>query len=520
MSNDLIINVAPEEVSIALLRSRELTELTKEKSDYAFNVGDYYLAKVSRIQPNLNAAFVDLGYEKDAFLHYLDLGPEIQSLNKFVKETSSGRLKTASLRYFKFVPPIRKEGKIGDVLKAGQTILVKVIKEPISQKGPRLSCELSLPGRYMVLVPFADKISVSTKIRENQERDRLKNLMQALQPENFGIIIRTAAENQSAEDLEKDLKDLMARWDEAFEKIKPGKTPTKVLGELSRATTLLRDLENKNFTFDSIVVNDESYVNQIREYMRTNFPDREKAVRFFKGRLPIFEHYGINRQIRTLFGRNVPMKSGAYLIIEHTEALHVIDVNSGNAVRSGTTQEDSALAVNLEAADEIARQLRLRDMGGIIVVDFIDLYKAENRKILFQRMRDAMKDDKAKHNILPPSKIGLIQITRERVRPQINIETAEACPSCQGSGKVTASVNLTDEIANAFARKVEKHPEASFVLLVHPYVEAYLTKGLFSSVWKKWKKTFGRRHRLEPRTTLGMLEYRFLDAQGLELEDA
>jgi len=174
MSNDLIINVAPGEVSIALLKSRELTELTKEKSDYAFNVGDYYLAKVSRIQPTLNAAFVDLGYEKDAFLHYLDLGPEIQSLNKFVKETVSGRLKTASLRYFKFAPPIRKEGKMGDVLKAGQTILVKVIKEPISQKGPRLSCELSLPGRYMVLVPFADKISISSKIRENKERERLK----------------------------------------------------------------------------------------------------------------------------------------------------------------------------------------------------------------------------------------------------------------------------------------------------------------------------------------------------------
>jgi ribonuclease G len=308
----------------------------------------------------------------------------------------------------------------------------------------------------------------------------------------------------------------MARWDEAFEKIQPAKTPTKVLGELSRATTLLRDLENKNFTFDSIVVNDESYVNQIREYMRINFPDREKVVRLFKGRLPIFEHYGINRQIRTLFGRNVPMSSGAYLIIEHTEALHVIDVNSGNSVRSATTQEESALAVNLEAADEIARQLRLRDMGGIIVVDFIDLYKAENRKILFQRMRDAMKDDKAKHNILPPSKIGLIQITRERVRPQINIETAEACPSCQGSGKVTASVNLTDEIAIAFSRKIEKHPKEALTLLVHPYVEAYLNKGLFTSVWKKWKKAYGRQHRLEPRTTLGMLEYRFTDAQGTE----
>ncbi len=518
MSNDLVVNVAPDDVSIALLKNRELIELTKEKSDYAFNVGDYYLAKVTRVIPNLNAAFVDVGYEKDAFLHYLDLGPEIRSLNKYVKEAISGRLKKSSLMYFRFEPQIKKDGKITDVLKAGSHVLVKIAKEPISQKGPRLSCELSLPGRYIVLVPFAEKVSVSSKIRNGKERDRLRKVLEAIQPKNFGIIIRTAAENQPADQLEKDLQDLVQKWDNAFEKIRQGKTPTKVLGELNRTTTLLRDMVNKDFHFDQVIVNDQEYFEQTRSYMQENFPEREKSVKLYNGRLPVFEHFGINRQIKTLFGKNVPMKSGAYLVIEHTEALHVIDVNSGNNVKSGDSQEESALAVNLEAADEIARQLRLRDIGGIIVVDFIDMYKAENRKILYKQMREAMKDDRAKHNVLPPSKIGLIQITRERVRPQVNIETSETCPSCKGTGKVAATVILTDEIEIRLKQMLEQYKGKPITLMVHPYVEAYLKKGWFNSVYKQWKKKYGKHFKIESRTSYPLIDYRFFDGEGTELK--
>ncbi len=521
MSNDLVINVSPEEVIIAQLKNKELVELNKERRSYAFNVGDYYLARVTRVIANLNAAFVDVGYEKDAFLHYLDLGPEIRSLNKFVGETLAGRLKHPSLQHFRFEPQIKKDGKIADVLKAGQHVLVKIAKEPISQKGPRLSCELSFPGRYIVLVPFSDKVSVSTKIRDAEERERLKNILTAVQPKNFGIIVRTAAEHKSQEDLEKDLADLKKRWSTIHAGLKESNPPAKVLGELNRTTTLLRDMVNKDFAFDNIYVNDQVYYDQIREYALANFPEREKTVKLFKGRLPIMEHFGVNRMVKMLFGKNVPLKSGAYLIIEHTEALHVIDVNSGNNTKSGDSQEAAALAVNLEAAEEIARQLRLRDIGGIIVVDFIDMYKADNRKVLYKKMKDAMKDDRAKHNVLPPSKIGLIQITRERVRPQIHMETTEVCPACAGTGKIESSILLADEIETRLINASRDLPSGPMTLMVHPYVEAYLKqgKGLFSdkSLLGKWKKSLGRPLQLESRTTFHMLEYHVFDQRGEEI---
>jgi ribonuclease G len=508
VSNDLVINVTPEEVNIAQLRNRELFELSKEKSNNAFNVGDYYMARVSRVIANLNAAFIDVGYEKDGFLHYLDLGPEIRSLNKFVGETLAGRLKHPSLQHFRFEPQIQKDGKITDVLKAGQYVMVKIAKEPISQKGPRLSCELSFPGRYLVLVPFSDKVSISSKIKDSAERERLKQVLQAKHPKNFGIIVRTAAENKSEEDLLRDLADLKAKWAECFRNIRTQKAPAKVLGELNRTTTLLRDMVNKDFAFDNIYVDDETYYDQVREYALANFPEKEKTIKQFKGKLPIFEHFGVNRQIKMLFGRNVPLKSGAYLIIEHTEALHVIDVNSGNNVKSGDSQENSALAVNLEAAEEIARQLRLRDIGGIIVVDFIDMYKADNRKVLYKKMKEAMKEDRAKHNVLPPSKIGLIQITRERVRPQINIETQEVCPACKGTGKVESTVLLTDDIYRDLRSFIADNPQAKRILLqTHPFVEAYLTRGWFRSVIKTWRKELGRKIDVEARSTCQFLEY-------------
>ncbi|GIV28081.1 MAG: ribonuclease G [Bacteroidia bacterium] len=446
MSYELVINSQPNEMLIALLKEKRLIELHREKKNIAFSVGDIYLGRVKKVMQGLNAAFVDVGHEKDAFLHYLDLGPQVLSLNKYVKDVRNGKQNTSSLMYFKNEEDIRKDGKISDVLQSGQDIIIQIAKEPISTKGPRISSEISIAGRYIVLVPFSERVSVSQKIKNSEEKERLKKLMLNIKPKNFGVIVRTVAEGKSVADLENDLKDLMKKWDDLFKELKNANPPYKALGELDRASAFLRDMLNPSYS--SITVNEQEVYDEIRSYLQNIAPDKENILKLYKSNLSIFEHFGLEKQIKSLFGKTVTMKSGAYLIIEKTEALHVIDVNSGNRSKSDMSQESNALEVNLDAAVEIARQLRLRDMGGIIVVDFIDMHDPENRKILYQRLKEEMAEDKAKHTILPPSKFGLVQITRERVRPEVEVKTTEKCPSCGGTGEVQASILLTDEIEN------------------------------------------------------------------------
>lgn len=516
MTNELIINAASaNEVHIALLQDKQLVELNSETQDNKFAVGDIYLGKIKKIIPGLNAAFVDIGAEKDAFLHYLDLGPNIRSITKFSKSITSGSTTNPLLSDFSMEPQIDKSGKVGQVLASNQWIMVQVAKEPISTKGPRISAEISLAGRYIVLVPFSDDVSISQKIKSSEERTRLKRLLQSIKPKNFGVIIRTVAEGKKVADLDNDLQDLVEKWKSCIEQLKTAKPPQILLGEMSRTSTILRDILNANF--NNIHVNDSFVQQEIKQYIRTISPEHEEIVKLYKGKAPIFEHFGIDKQIKSAFGKTVNLPSGAYLIVEHTEALHVIDVNSGGRVKSDQNQEQNALQVNLDAAKEVARQLRLRDMGGIIVVDFIDLHSPGNRKILYEKIKEEMKTDRAKHNILPPSKFGLIQITRQRVRPETNIITVEKCPCCDGTGEVKASVLIIDEIENHLRYLLKEQNEKSVTVQVHPFVAAYLKQGIVSKQ-RKWFLEYLKMVKVKPVNSYHMLQYAFINALGEEIK--
>lgn len=511
MNRELIVRSGSEAVDFALLKDGKLTELHKEQDNNDFSVGDVFLAKIRKPVTGLNAAFVNVGYEKDAFLHYHDLGPQLSSMLKFIKQVSSGRLKDYSLKNFPSEKDIDKHGSINDVIKANQSLLVQIVKEPISTKGPRISSELSLAGRFLVMVPFSDRVSVSQKIGSNEEKNRLKRLVKSIKPKGFGVIIRTVAEGKKVAELDKDLENLLEKWSALCKKLQRARPPAKVLVELNRASSILRDVFNDSFT--GIHVDDETLFGQIQDYVQEIAPGKESMVKLYKSSVPIFEKYGIDRQIKTSFGRTASMSKGAYLIIEHTEAMHVIDVNSGNRSNKAKNQEDTALEVNLLSASEIARQLRLRDMGGIIVVDFIDMVKAAHRKKLFEHLRDEMKDDRAKHKILPPSKFGLIQITRQRVRPEMNIKTTEEDPNQIGQ-EVEAPIVLVDKI-NADLEKLLKGPkkDGSITLNLHPFIAAYITRG-FPSIRSKWFMEHKKWVKIQPRDAYTYLEYRFKDKEG------
>ena len=516
MNSELIINSSDDKVTIAHLEEKQLVGLNSEKKDSKFSVGDIYLGKVKKIAPGLNAAFIDVGYEKDAFLHYLDLGPQIRSLLKYLRLASKSKLDTCLLGNFNAEKDIQKSGKMTQVLSSNQWVVVQVAKEPISTKGPRLTSEISLAGRYVVLVPFADNISISQKIKSSAERNRLKRLAASIKPKNFSIIVRTVAAGKSVADLDKDIQDLMSKWKRIFDLLKQSRPPQKLLGELDRTSTILRDFLNPNF--NSIYVDDNSLADDVRNYIKTIAPEQEKIVKLHKGRKPIFDYYGIDRQIKNLFGKTVNMPGGAYLIIEHTEALHVIDVNSGGRTKSGgSSQANQALDVNLRAAKEIARQLRLRDLGGIIVVDFIDMHSGAHRKQLFESLKEEMRKDSTKHTILPPSKFGLIQITRQRVRPETQIKTSEKCPSCNGTGEIKASVLLVDDIENNIRYFVEEQNEKKLTLHVHPYVASHLTKGLYSQKWK-WFFKYKAKIKIQEDKSFHLMQYRFYNRNDEEIK--
>ena len=511
MNNELVIDVKNSEISIALLENKQLAELSKEKSNKKFTVGDIYLGKARKIMAGLNAAFVDVGYERDAFLHYLDLGPQFLSLSHYMQTVLKPNATIQPLQNFKCLPDINKNGKITEVLTAGQPVLVQVAKEPISTKGPRITSEISIPGRYLVLIPFADKVSVSQKIKSSEEKKRLKRLLQSIKPVNYGVIVRTVAEGKNAEVLDSELRELVGKWDRAIKELKTATPPSLLVGELDRASTILRDMLNASF--NSIYVNESSVYKEIKDYVASYAPEKAKIVKLYNNQKDIFDNFGVNKQIKALFGKTVTMKSGAYLIIEHTEALHVIDVNSGNRSRKGNDQETNALEVNLVAAEEIARQLRLRDMGGIIVIDFIDMHDNENRKKIYAKLKEAMSQDRAKHNILPLSKFGLMQITRQRVRPEMNIKTMEACPTCSGTGQITPTILLTDEINNNLRYITEKYGKKDSLLLkVHPYVEAYLKKGL-KSFYFKWKLKYNFKLKIKSDFSYGLIEFAFFNRE-------
>ena len=506
MSNELVIDVTASEIVIALLENKQLVELNKEKSNLQFSVGDIYLGKVKKIMPGLNAAFVDVGYEKDAFLHYLDLGPQFQSLNKYLKIVTNKKEKIIPLSKFKNEPDIDKNGKITNVLSSGQLILVQIAKEPISTKGPRLGSEISIAGRHLVLIPFSEKISVSQKIVSQEEKNRLKKLIQSIKPKNYGVIVRTVAEGKKVAVLDEELSSLVKKWESAFETIRGTVPPKLIISELNRTSAILRDMLNGSFS--SITVNDEGIYNEIKDYISTIAPEKEKIVKFHNGNTHIFEKAGIDKQIKTSFGKTVSFKNGAYLIIDHTEALHVIDVNSGNRSKSGSDQETNALEVNTSAAMEIARQLRLRDMGGIIVVDFIDMHDQEHKQLVYEKMKEEMANDRAKHNILPLSKFGLMQITRQRVRPELTVETSEKCPTCRGTGEISPTIVFEEELFNNILFLVNNQTLRSLTIKVHPYIATFLKSG-FPSKRLLWSLKLKCWVRIQSVPSYSYLEHHF-----------
>lgn len=515
MSNELFINATQEGSRIALIEDKKLVEFHHEKPDNQFNVGDIYLGSVKKVVPGLNAAFVDVGHEKDAFLHYHDLGPKFTTLDRFIQKALSHKNATHKLGGFKILPDINKFGKVNEVLKKGQRVLVQIAKEPISTKGPRLSCELSFPGRYVVLVPFANSVNVSRKIVNREERKRLARLLESIKPENFGVIVRTVAEGKEVAELDADLRNIMDTWSDGFESIKKGKPPVKVIGEVDRASAILRDVLNN--TFDSIVIDNKELYQEVKSYVKRISPEHEKIVKHYNNKVKIFESLGIEKQMKTLFGRSVALHGGGYLIIEHTEALHVIDVNSGNKSNSGENQEDTALKVNIEAAKELARQFRLRDMGGIIVIDFIDMRKAENRKKVYETMKAELKKDKSKSTVLPLSKFGLMQITRQRVRPEMNIATRETCPTCNGTGAIQPTISVADVIENNIQYIIQNQNEKGISVALHPYLHAFFNQGFISKRWK-WMWKYKTRIRLIKDTSLGLLSFKFFNRNDEEIK--
>lgn len=513
VDKELIINAAETGVELALLENGKLVELHHQRTNNNFTVGDILIGKIRKMMPGLNAAFVDIGHRKDAFLHYTDLGPKLRSLVKWTNGVMNGSINTPKLDNFKFDDEIVKTGKVDQVLNKRWPILVQILKEPISTKGPRLSCELTLPGRHMVLSPFADSVSVSKKIASGEERKRLHTLAESIKPKNFGIIIRTAAEGKKVQELHEELVRLLGQWEDIYRQLKTVNPPAKLLSELDKPASVLRDLLSDGFS--RIVVNDKDLLADVRAYLQNISPDQVGIAQLYSGSKPIFDHFSITKQIKASFGKTATMSSGAYLVIEKTEAMHVIDVNSGHKMTTADVDQ-TILGVNLEAAEEIARQIRLRDIGGLIIIDFIDMRNQEHKKQLAKAMEDFMRKDRSQHTILPLSKFGLMQITRERARPEVAVDTAEVCPTCGGTGKVNATILLTDDIERDLEFIMQSRPRSPLVLRVHPYLEAYLRKGM-ANRQIRWFMKYNRWIRILPNADYQLTDYRFFDGNEDEI---
>lgn len=515
MNKQLIISASKTEIKMALLEDKQLVELHRDKTDDHYSVGDIFLGKVRKIMSGLNACFVTLGDDKDGFMHYLDLGTQFNSLQKYLKLAMNGDARMSTLEGFTLEPKLEKVGAAADTLKVGQYVLVQVTKEPISTKGPKLSCDISLAGHYLVLNPFSNKVNVSNKIKSSEERQRLRKLLMLMKPDNFGIIVRTVAEGKNVAELDNDLQQLLKKWSDITLKLRKAGAECKLSSELSATSALLRDVLSDDF--NDIYVDDEHTYDDVREYIRTIMPDKMDIVHLYKMEAPIFDQFGVSRDIRRAFGKIVTIRSGVYLYIEHTEAMHVIDVNSGNHVKAGNGQEDTALQVNKESAREIARQLRLRDMGGIVIVDFVDMNKAEHRRELYEFMCEEMKRDKSRHTILPLSKFGLMQITRQRVRPVVEVDVQEKCPFCDGTGTIKQSIVVVDDIESNVRYLAASQNERHLVIHTHPYIYAYLTKGFLKSPRMVWQRKYHVRLTITPNDQYNLLEYRFFNATGDEI---
>ncbi|WP_185851072.1 Rne/Rng family ribonuclease [Blattabacterium cuenoti] len=500
MNKELIINANAEEqeVEIALLGDGELLELHrdvfhKEFSVKEFSVGDIYLGVVKKISYGLNAAIIDIGYSKGAFLHYKDLGLQAEKILELItKKKDSILFKNG------------EKNTIEKILYPGQKILVQISKEPISNKGPKLTAKLCIPGRHLVLIPFEDKISISKKIKNTEEKRKLISYIEKIKPKNFGIIIRTVA-SSAEEVLKKELFFLIKKWEDILSSLIKF-PPVRVLSEISKTSCLLRDTLNDDFKF--IYCNNIFLCKEIHSYLSLIAPEKQNIIKHYKGNIPIFEKYEVEKQKKTFLGKNVPLSNGGYLVIEHTEALHVIDVNSGmiNHIKKNSTESErinNILNINLIAATEIARQLRLRDMGGIIVVDFIDMSEPFQKKKLYEHLKDEMKNDRAKHQILPPNEFGLVLFTRHRVRPEFK----EKKYNKKSKNSPIIYIYHLEFILETI---LKNNLHEGIQLHTHSFVAAYLKKG-FPSIQQKWFFKYKKWISIIPRDSFRYTEYQIIN---------
>ncbi|TVR14625.1 MAG: Rne/Rng family ribonuclease [Balneolaceae bacterium] len=517
MKNQIIIHSSGKQTRVALLENGELAQLFIESEENQRTVGDIYLARVHKVMSGIRAAFIDVGMEKDAFLHFSDagdhLGPYLQMLNGERSIPSSAK---EELSRFNKLSNNEKQILAGKMLKNNQNILVQVVKEPIGSKGPRVSTDITIAGRFLVLIPMGEYIAISKKITNNRERKRLKSTVGSMLPVGFGVIVRTVTQNQDKEAIEEDMRTILKKWERILNKLETSKAPSLLYKDLDITESLIRDLFAKQY--DRVLIDDYQLYKSIKSYVSQIAPKMLPAVQLYKGKDHVFDHVNIGQDVNSIFSPRVRMPSGGYLIFEQTEAMYVVDVNSG-PYAAKEKQEDNSLKTNLEAAREIAKQLRLRDIGGIIVVDFIDLRDSKNRKKIYDELKKEFKKDQAKTNVIGMSDFGLIQITRQRIRPSVVNSVSKVCPMCGGSGSVVSQDTIVTDVESWISKFKFSTDYRAVDIYVNPYLRSFLSKGFFSQRWR-WMLKYRMRITFVADQTISLNEFKAtLSGSEVEITD-
>ncbi len=504
MKKEIIINETADQIRIAITEDGRLAEIFVESPGKERMVGDIYLGSVARVMSGIRAAFIDIGHKQDAFLHFSDVDPNIDDYTSMIGEedteideeddeevepstattaTQPARPQNGSHPQVAQRPPHPSQREIH--LERGQSIIVQVTKEPVGKKGVRVTSKVSLPGRYLVLLPFDGRIGVSKKLYNFREKKRLRRIIRSMLPEGFGVIIRTVADGKDEELLKNDLEQLVKTWREIEKSVKTDQPPILLYKDLSTVSSVIRDLFNNDV--QRVIVDSRRLYKEITTYVKWFAPTLVDKIEFYRGKQPIFDVFGVAKDMQESLGRRVPLKTGGYIVIDVTEAMTVIDVNSGRYAAS-KEQEQNSLRTNLEASREIIRQLRLRDIGGIIVIDFIDLEDERNKRKVYEELRKEFRRDRAKATILPMTEFGLVQITRQRIRQSIMQSFSETCPVCAGTGFVQSRATVLTDITGWLGRFKSEGRGRRLKLIVHPYIASYLREGkpshLFDLMWK------------------------------------
>lgn len=536
MKKDIIINSTANEHRIAILEDSKLAELFVETPGKERMVGDIYFGKVAKVMPGIRAAFIDIGLQQDAFLHFSDIGSSLSEYNAMFEDdddedeekpsASPGETQAAeggngaSVHAVPTVekrtsPPRngnheRERRRSFEVnLQKGQEILIQITKEPIGKKGVRVTSEISLPGRFLVLLPFDGKVGVSKKLTDFKEKRRLRKIVRSMLPAGFGTIIRTVADGKEETLIKQDLEELLRVWRNIEKAVKTEQAPALVYKDMTTTSSVIRDLFSDKV--EHVVVDDKKMFKEIKAYIQWMSPDMLDRIEYYKGKEPVFDKYGVEKDIQGLMSKKVWLKSGGYIFIEKTEAMTVIDVNSGRYAAK-KEQEQNSLRTDLEAAREISRQLRLRDLGGIIVIDFIDLEDEKNKKKVYDEMKKELKKDRAKMTILPLTEFGLMQITRQRIRQSVQMSLSDACPTCGGTGLVQSKTTTINQIERWIKRFKSESREFRLQLNVNPVISAYLTQGAISRLTKIMFKFFVR-IKLVVDPALPMDEFHFISVK-------